>query len=111
MPSVPPFFAGFEEETWLLQNPPCESGQSLLTSIVQLPQILDRCHLGSSHSKKAVLSQLDRLNTLQHQQNPPKTAIMNQGRGSVCSLHMYKQKDYIVVVVGGVEANQESYLA
>lgn len=53
------FLLGSEKETRLLQNPPCESRQSLLTSFVQILQILERRHLGSVNQKdSAVLSPL-----------------------------------------------------
>lgn len=43
--------SGPEEETRLLQNPPRQGRQSLLTAFVPVPQVLERRHLGSSQSK------------------------------------------------------------
>lgn len=46
------YLPGFEEETWLLQNPPCESRQSLLTSFVHTRTVLEGCHFCTSLSNQ-----------------------------------------------------------
>lgn len=74
-------FSGSKEETRLLQNPPCESRQSLLTSFVLILQVLERHHLGSSQSKRHSCFEPTQWGwiCLQHWQKQQKIATINQG--------------------------------
>lgn len=45
-------FSGVEEETRLLQNPPCESWQSLLTSFLRALEVSEEHHVGSQKPKR-----------------------------------------------------------
>lgn len=74
--------SGSKEETRLLQNPPRESRQSLLTSFVQVPQALERVPSRLQSIKKTQL--FLELNA--------SAASWSSIEGSVCTLLKYKSK-------------------
>ena len=82
------FLSGSEEETWLLQNPPCESRQPLLTfcadssSLGEVPswlQSIKKTQLFWAHSMGLNVSAA-----------PMETTEVRQHRGLVCILYKYK---------------------